>query len=106
MALGGCKVLRSDKPETLHEVDMEQDTRYCRLLDSHSMDHHMVLDALHVEAPFFLGQLRSEMALGDDAASMELLVMEVPFSVMVKVDFFLAVEHNGLLHTMPVVEIF
>lgn len=106
MALRGCKVLRSDTPEILHEVDKEQDSRCCQLLDSHSMDHHMVLNALHVEAPFFLRQLRSEMALGDDEANMGLLVMEVPSSVMVKVDFFLAVEHNGLMHTMPVEEIF
>lgn len=70
------------------------------------MDHYMVLDALHVEAPFFLGQLRSEMALGGDVASMELLVMGAPFSVMVMVDFYLAVEHNELVHMMSVVEIF
>lgn len=67
------------------------------------MDHHTVLDALHVEAPFFLGQLRSEMALGDDVASMELLVMEAPFSAMLMVDLYLAEGHNGLVHMMSVV---
>lgn len=53
MDLGGCKVLHSDKPEILHEADKEQDSRCCQLLDSHSMDHHMVLNALHEEDPFF-----------------------------------------------------
>lgn len=84
----------------------EQDSRCCQLSDSHSMDHRMVLDALHVEAPFFLGQLRSEMALGDDVASMELLVMEAPFLAMVMVDFYLMVEHNELVYMMSAVEIF
>ena len=46
------------------------------------------------------------MALGGDVASMELLVMGAPFSVMVMVDFYLAVEHNELVHMMSVVEIF